>query len=250
MGRRRKGRNMTRREQLQERYEDALFALLMDDVATAEGKRAAEENERLKSDPSAGISEGAERRSLQTIRRQFTKQSLRSAGHFTVKTVKRVVMAAGIAAILFTGAFAASETVRLNALNLIIEVFDTNTTFRFVDQPAEMEGPHLEVGWLPEGYKLMNHEENDTFIGYQYQRAEGECIYIDYYLTPGMEANVDTENAKIEYVDIQKTKATLYQKENVIHLVWTTKDNTALTWLMGESVSQDDLLRVANELKY
>ena len=65
-----------------------------------------------------------------------------------------------------------------------------------------------------------------------------------------MEANVDTENAKIEYVDIQKTKATLYQKENVIHLVWTTKDNTALTWLMGESVSQDDLLRVANELKY
>lgn len=241
---------MTRREQLQERYEDALFALLMDDVATAEGKRAAEENERLKSDPSAGISESAERRSLQTIRRQFTKQSLSSAGHFTAKAIKRVVMAAGIAAILFTGAFAASETVRLNTLNLMIEVFDTNTTFRFVDQSVEREGPHLEVGWLPEGYKLMNHEENDTFIGYQYQRAEGECIYIDYYLTPGMEANVDTENAKIEYVDIQKTKATLYQKENVIHLVWTTKDNTALTWLMGESVSQDDLLRVANELKY
>ena len=39
---------MTRREKLQEQYEDALFALLMDDLAVEEGKKAYEENERLK----------------------------------------------------------------------------------------------------------------------------------------------------------------------------------------------------------
>ena len=41
---------MTRREQLQEQYEDALFALLMDDLAAIEGQAALEENERLKSE--------------------------------------------------------------------------------------------------------------------------------------------------------------------------------------------------------
>lgn len=40
---------MTRREKLQEQYEDALFALLMDDLAVEEGKKAYEENKRLKS---------------------------------------------------------------------------------------------------------------------------------------------------------------------------------------------------------
>ena len=34
---------MTRREQLQEQYEDALFALLMDELARSEGEKLLEE---------------------------------------------------------------------------------------------------------------------------------------------------------------------------------------------------------------
>ena len=41
---------MTKREQLREEYEDALFALMMDEFAVAEGEKALEENERLKKD--------------------------------------------------------------------------------------------------------------------------------------------------------------------------------------------------------
>ena len=39
---------MTRREMLMEQYEDALFALIMDEVAEVEGQKAIEENQRLK----------------------------------------------------------------------------------------------------------------------------------------------------------------------------------------------------------
>ena len=46
---------MTNREKLQDQYEDALFALLMDDLAWREGVRLLEENERLKNDPDAKI---------------------------------------------------------------------------------------------------------------------------------------------------------------------------------------------------
>ena len=35
---------MTRREMLLEQYEDALFALMMDEVAAVEGQKALEEN--------------------------------------------------------------------------------------------------------------------------------------------------------------------------------------------------------------
>ena len=238
---------MTRRELLQDRYEDALFALLMDDVATAEGKRAAVENERLKNDPSAEIPAGMEMRSLQTIRRCFARRDLYSAGRFTVKAMKRVVMAAGVAAILFTGAFAASETVRLNTLNLIIEVFDTNTTFRFVDQPAEMEGPHLEVGWLPEGYVLESQGQDEGFIWYRYQKSEGELICINCTLMSGAGVGVDT---KTKSVKIQEADAILAEKEDGIQIAWTAKDNTVLIGVWGEGIDREDLLQVADGLKY
>lgn len=53
---------MKLREQLQEEYEDTLFALMMDYVAQTEGKRLLEENERLKNDPSAQLPEDLDRR--------------------------------------------------------------------------------------------------------------------------------------------------------------------------------------------
>lgn len=43
---------MTRREELQEAYEDAMFALLMDYVAESEGEKALEENRVLQEDRS------------------------------------------------------------------------------------------------------------------------------------------------------------------------------------------------------
>ena len=46
---------MTRREELYERYHDALFALLMEEVSETQGKKALEENERLNQDTQAEV---------------------------------------------------------------------------------------------------------------------------------------------------------------------------------------------------
>ena len=50
---------MTRREKLEEQYEDAYFALLMDAVAEKEGVRLEELNDHLNQDPSAAVPEEA-----------------------------------------------------------------------------------------------------------------------------------------------------------------------------------------------
>ena len=53
---------MNRRDELRERYEDALFAFLMEDVIETEGKKMLEENERLKQDPLAAVPEAVDYR--------------------------------------------------------------------------------------------------------------------------------------------------------------------------------------------
>lgn len=67
---------MKTREQLQEEYEDALFALLMYDVAELEGRHAAEENERLLNDPNARVPEDLDRKCLQLINRHFLRKKI------------------------------------------------------------------------------------------------------------------------------------------------------------------------------
>lgn len=240
---------MDKQKQLQEQYEDALFALVMNKIATAEGQWAIEENERLKNDPAAAVPEELDRRCMQTIQRQFAKQKVYTAGRFTVKAMKRVVMAAGIAALLFTGAFATSETIRINTLNLIVQVFEDNTEFRFMSRPIDTTS-EFSVGWVPDGYVLEEHGTNGKNVWFQYRKSESETLYIDCTATSEIGIGVDTEDAEVEYVDVKDTRAMLIKKENELQLVWSTKDNSTFIGVIGVGIGQDDLINVANKLTY
>lgn len=54
-----------------EKMEDAVFSLIMQEVAAEEGRRAIEENERLKADPSFIVPEATRRRCLDIINKHF-----------------------------------------------------------------------------------------------------------------------------------------------------------------------------------
>lgn len=240
---------MNRREQLQDQYEDALFALLMDDIAAIEGQKAEEENRRLQNDPSAAVPEDLDRRCMQLIHRHFAKQKARAAGHFTVKAIKRVAMAAGVAAILFTTAFATSETVRVHTLNLMIEVFETNTEFRF-SASSEQNPLQLNVGWLPDGYSLVDQGNNGLEVWYDYQTAAEDYLTINCCQTDGLVASIDTEDADVEYIQIQGSKAMLVQKGTESQLVWSANQNSVFVGIVGSNLSRTDIIHIANELQY
>ena len=240
---------MGKQERLQEQYEDALFALIMNKIATAEGEWAIEEIERLKNDPAAAVPEELDKRCMQMIRRHFAKQQVYTAGRFTVRALKRVVVAAGIAALMFTGAFAASETVRINTMNLIVEVFEDNTDFRFVSRPADLV-PQISVGWVPDGYVLEEQGQDNESVWYQYRKSENESLYVDCTTTSGAGVGVDTENAEVKYVDIGDTQAMLIIKGNEYQLAWATRNNEAFIQIVGIRISREDLIHVAEELTY
>lgn len=240
---------MTRREQLQEQYEDALFALMMDEVATVQGQRLLEENERLKNDPEAAVPEEVSKHCLQTIRKRFAKRSVHAAGRFTIKVFGKVAMVAGIAALLFTVTFATSETVRVNTLNLVVEVFRDRTSFSFAgDQSPKV--PEVTIGWLPNGYELKDQGKDDFEMWYIFSKSETETIQISYLLSNGTVLSVDTENARTENIEIDGMPAKLIQKGDQHHIIYATEDKTAFVSLIATGITSDDLIRVANSLEY
>ncbi len=240
---------MTRREQLQDRYEDARFALLMDEIATAEGQWAQGESDRLNADGAAAVPEDLDRRCRQTIRGAQTRRRLRAVGRFTGKALKRVALAAGVAAILFTTAFALSETVRINTLNFIVKVFDTNTSFYFSSRPGDISS-QFTVGWMPDGYLLESHDYDGVSTWSQYYNPEGGSVLIDCTLTMGTTVALDTENATVEGIKIRNINAMLVTKGNGLQLAWVSKDNTRFITITGSDISREDILRIADELSY
>ncbi len=240
---------MTRREQLQDRYEDARFALLMDELGAAEERQAQRESHRLNADGAAEVPEDLDRRCTQTIRREFAKRRLRAVGRFAGQALKRVALAAGIAAILFTTAFALSETVRVNTMNLLVQVFETNTEFRF-SGASEQVAPQLDVGWVPDGYTLTDQGNDEISIWSEYRNAHNQTLSITYWKTDELVVGIDTENAEVEHIQVQGAQAMLVKKDNRVQLVWPTKDNSMFVDMIGYDISREDILHIADELSY
>ena len=109
---------MTRREKLEEQYEDAYFALLMDAVAEKEGARLEELNDQLNRDPTAAVPEEIDRRCRKVINRHFAEQRRSGYWRMTKRVLNRAAIVAAVMMLLFTSAFALSEDFRISALNL------------------------------------------------------------------------------------------------------------------------------------
>ena len=243
---------MTRREMLMERYEDALFALLMNEVAEAEGRKALEENQRLCDSGEMVIPEAVHRQCLRTIARKTAQKDVRRFGRALSKAASKVAIIALVGMLTFTTVFAASEDFRVRMLNFIIETFDDRTEIRLPPEqidPAHQAHtvPQFSVGWLPEGFALIDVGENQSTVWANYKNDEtGASISIfGNDLTAGS-VSVDTEDTQALSVQLHGGNALLIEKNNIIQVRWQYSEKSA--WLfsaIGQNMNRDTLLKVA-----
>lgn len=235
---------MTRQEELRERYEDALFALLMDEVARAEGEALLHRTE-----TAPQPRREAERNDLGTIRRAVRQKQTRQVGRASLRALGRAAMVAGLAASLFLSAFALSEDVRAGTMNMMIEISETGTVFRFLDPTPQVESlPLLVPQWLPEGFSEMDSRSYSAKSWIRYGRSEEEYIEFVYMKTDGTVLGIDTEDAKVETIQLNGQSATLAQKGEEIHAVYVTEDPAYFIRIYSIHVSLEDFLRAAENL--
>lgn len=243
---------MNRKELLHEQYEDALFALLMDAVADSEGAKALEENSRLQAEPHFQMPDSVDSRSLQTIHRHFAKLKRRSVQKYTARALGKAMIAVGVASTLFFTAFATSETVRANTLNLISETFVEKTRFHFSDNQEDPVVPQISAGWLPDGFELSIDESgNDGTNSWStYKDNKSGFIQITYINGDGSTVSLDTEETHVIKNEINGQKATIIKKDNETQIIWGIERDATFIRVLGLGITEEDLIHVANTVKY
>lgn len=250
---------MTRREQLQEQYEDALFALLMDELARSEGEKLLEENERLMQDPDADIPDDVMKRCCKVINWEFSKKNAVATYKVSVRVLNKIAVFAFIAILLFTTAFAASENFRVNTLNLVIEVFERNTDYRVNPTPQLSESDlGFEVGWKPDGFVLVKCNSHEYADWATYQGPDNSLLGINLAtITKSGVISVDTENATIEEITINGIEATLIIKEDHYQVVMPLPERgqmllVGLSWITSKyptpMYTKEEFLRIVENI--
>lgn len=242
---------MAKHTYLTDNYEDALFALLMEDVSHEEGIKAIEENEHLKNDPDAALPIDLQNKCVQTIRKKFRKGQSRKAKHTALKIANRIAVAILTCVLLATVAFAVSEEVRAKVLNWVTETFEDHTEFHLGEQDAIEENtmPILTASWLPEGYVLQTSEINDYSIFEQYVGSDEKESYVAIMMTQFSDGgyNADTEESNITSVNINGYDAAVVEKDNTIQIIWTC-ENVAIQ-IVSENIDLSQLIKIAENIE-
>lgn len=205
---------MTKQEMLYEQYNDALFRLLMHSVAQHQGQQYQEENQALKSQE-GGPSETAKRRCLRTISRQVRRGHARAAA----RTASRVLSKAAVVMLLviscLTAAFAVSPVFRSDALRWAVATFGDHAEYRFNQTEGGVQYQGIEVGWLPEGYELVESRATNRTILRRYTKSGAD-----------MKQRIDIRIAELVYLienGIKPTQDLLHtdNRQKLIERIYT-----------------------------
>lgn len=243
---------MRRNDQNQERYVDALFALLMERLGQEQLQAERKRQDQLIVEGKQAATEELDRRCLAMIRKHYAGEQVRRTGRTLWRAVSRVAVGACLAMTLFAVAFAASETVRVNTLNLIIETTEQDTSFHFPGKrEVEDRGPVLSVGWLPQGYTLAGKSLDQTEASFEYVDDNENRLIISCVSTYGTGVGFDTENTVVEEVTIDGHDGMLIEKNGEYTLTWPDKNNTRLIDIISfGGLSREEVFTIAEALAY
>ena len=240
---------MSHKRELFEQYEDALFSLLMDQVAEEEGRKAIELNKKLKNDPEAAVPESIQKRCEQTIRKYFSGKTRKRAGKVLWKGIHTAAIITLLLAATLTISFATFPTLRANVFNMIIDAYETHTNFSFESSSETSNFYEMTPVWIPEGFSLVHEEKSiDSYYQY-YEDEEQNNIFIQMMIADGQEIALDTEDAHVENITVQGSDATLITENQGCQIIWVIPDYNMCVLVATHGVPLQDALKVAENLK-
>ena len=244
---------MTRKEQLWENYEDAVFAILMDAVAEQENEKGLQLMEELEHDPSAQVPEEVQKRAEKTIRKAFAAQGRRSAKHISFRLFQRIAVAVMIVILTAVCAFAAFPEVRAGILNVIAQEYEDHTDISF-STTSSNEYPaaeyDVELGWIPEGFTMTQDETEYSSALKLYEREDGATLSVVASSAEGRTTSVDTEDAKVTSVTIQGYDGTLVEKDDVqwVCIIFVVPEKNMMVCIDSEYIPVNQTIEVAENL--
>lgn len=245
---------MPNRNQIRERYEEAMFALLMDSVAEEEGQELLKQAEMLNRDPNAAVPQGLDQRCRKIIGKVRQKELREHASRWTLKALRRVVMVAILAGMLFAVAYAAIPEVRVGVRNLILTVNEDSTDLSIqpgaLDDKKELDSVlyRYMLPEIPKDYNrvVLNNETRNSRM-YWYETEAGDEFWI--LLEQGSETTkcgIDTEDAAVTHVVVNGYDGICAEKNGTVQVAWADTDRMVFISIYSTEFDKETVLKLAD----
>ncbi|MBR5529851.1 MAG: DUF4367 domain-containing protein [Oscillospiraceae bacterium] len=242
--------NEQKKQKLLEQYDDAAFALLMDEYAEEEGARLMAEFEAAQA---AGQVPEMPQTLDEQCRRMIRRDRAKKRSKQAVRSFRKVAVKAAVAVLVFIGLMTtvvmSVEALRVPMLNYLVKHSEKYSSIDFTDQSdKETLGNSINplANLIPEGYSEVTYEDNDGLISAIYENEFGNYILLSMVPTSG-ELWFDTEGATCENVTLGDYSAILIREER-LQMIWVDEDMQICFSFVSDGLDEDTFRDICESL--
>jgi len=167
---------------------------------------------------------------------------------FSQYSVKIAISIAIILALTF-GTVMTIPEVRATVVNVIIEWFDTNTSFRFSGNVPSQETSNLwQPSYLPQDFHEFSTTKTGAMTTVIYKNDEKLIYFVYAQAHDGYSLSVDNEHSYYAQININGVKADLFKaqtEEDCSHIIWQ-ENGTSLHLI--STISYEELIKMAESM--
>lgn len=172
-------------------------------------------------------------------RKLFNKMRDNRYHRFTTKTVKVLMIAAVLSALLLTAFVIPSSR------EYIIDNFDIFSRYQLTESNDNSVNGEITVGYIPEGFELAEKHINSKWVAYDYFNGNDRISILK--CSSIIKVDFDTENGTIEDIVMDGQIYTCFVDSNgFCNLMWTKND---YVYQIHSFLSKDELLKIAKLVK-
>ena len=174
------------------------------------------------------------------LKKLFNKMRDNRYHRFTTKTVRVMLIAATLTALLLTAFVIPSSR------EYIIDNFDIFSRYQLTEANDNSVNGEITVGYIPEGFELINEQISTKNVILDYVDVDGKIINI-MKCSSIIQVDFDTETGTVEDIVIDEQIYTCFVDTNgFCNLVWNKND---YVYQIHSSISKDELLKIAETVK-
>lgn len=254
---------MNHKLELMDQFDDAAFALMMDEYAEAEGERLrAEFEEAMRSGTAPACPPELDEKCRKQIKRHFGKQRRSAYAGLTRRVAGRaaacLLIALGISATLIMSV----EALRVPFWKFIMEEYGSSTVFDFSGMNEENQGVYIDPlemedpvkFYLPEGYHNVSFEEDQGRINSVYETDDGrfvafEMIHSDSNLLNTVQSAYDFERFELVCYEAQYSLCYYTDEGWPMEMVeWYDPEIETMYCVAAKGMGKMDLIEICESL--
>ncbi len=176
---------------------------------------------------------------IREMNKLFDRMRGNTYHRFTRKASRAILVAALVTALILC-AFAVPSSRKY-----VVERRDGSSIFSITEHKSDNAVTYLEVGYIPEGYKLVNETEHLAHFSKDYESADGNELSVSKSAS-SMGIGLNTEGGSVEEMVVGNT--TYFYVTNSFNrnaVTWTKND---YIYIVLGNIPKEELIKIAENL--